>query len=145
MIIKYKNIIKINLYILFSIFLIMTLLNPVVALDTTEAINELEESQFGLRSVAGQSGFMTESTVSTVDLAKRAGQIIGMLLSLLGVLFLVLLTMGGFKWMTARGNEEESKKAKDILFNATVGIIIVFSAYAISSYIINELTKAITE
>ena len=41
--------------------------------------------------------------------------------------------------MTAGGNEQTIAKSKDLLVNATIGIVIVFAAYALTAFIGNEL------
>lgn len=73
-------------------------------------------------------------------LSTRLGSIVGTLLSFLGVLFMALVIYGGILWMTARGNEQQVEKAKDLLVNAIIGLIIVLAAYAITSFIGRELT-----
>ena len=42
--------------------------------------------------------------------------------------------------MTAAGNPEKVDKAKKILINATIGLIIILTSYAIASFIINIIT-----
>jgi hypothetical protein len=39
--------------------------------------------------------------------------------------------MGGFQYITAQGNEDQTKKQPDTLLNAVVGLIIIFAAFAI--------------
>jgi hypothetical protein len=63
-------------------------------------------------------------------------------LLLIGTIFGILVIYGGYLWMVARGNEEYVKKAKNILEAAAIGIVIVMGAYAISSYIIDVVTRA---
>ena len=60
-------------------------------------------------------------------------------LSFLGVVFLILAIYGGYLWMTARGNEEQTTKAKNTITAAIIGIVIVLSAYAISYLVISKL------
>jgi len=72
-------------------------------------------------------------------LATKAGLIIGVILSFVGVLFLILMIYAGILWMTASGNDEQIKKAKGLLVNAAIGIIIVFSAYALTSFLGTQL------
>ncbi len=71
------------------------------------------------------------------------GNVIGVFLSLLGIIFMILIIYGGFKWMTARGAEEEVTAAKTIIRNAVIGLIIVMAAYAISFFITSQLEKTI--
>ncbi len=63
------------------------------------------------------------------------GTLIGVVLSFVGVLFLVLMVYGGILWMTARGNEQQVEKAKDLIIASIIGLIIVMGAYAITSFI----------
>lgn len=60
-------------------------------------------------------------------------------LALIGVVFLVLMIYAGFKWMTARGEEEKVEKAKDTITRAIIGLIIVIGAYAIWAFIYSKL------
>lgn len=70
------------------------------------------------------------------------GSIINSFLGLFGVFFLVLVIYGGYKWMNARGNQEEIEKAKGILRSAIIGFILVFLAYAISAFVTTALRGA---
>jgi Type IV secretion system pilin len=69
------------------------------------------------------------------------GVVIKAFLSFLGVLFLVLMIYGGFLWMTARGNESQVTKSKDLIIAAVIGLIIILLSYAISSFVISSTTK----
>lgn len=60
-------------------------------------------------------------------------------LALIGILFFGLTTYAGIRWMTARGNEEYSTKAKDTLEAAVIGFIVVMAAYALTTFILNRL------
>ncbi len=62
-------------------------------------------------------------------------------LSFLGVLFLILMVYGGFLWMTARGNEDQVVKAKNLIIAAIIGLIIILASYAISYFVIDALTE----
>lgn len=64
------------------------------------------------------------------------GTMIAALLGLLGVIFLILTIYAGMLWMTAGGNADNVKKAKAILLNSVVGLVIVLSSYAIASTVI---------
>jgi uncharacterized BrkB/YihY/UPF0761 family membrane protein len=70
------------------------------------------------------------------------GKVVGAALAFVGVLFLILIIYGGFIWMTARGNEQEVTKAKDLITAAVIGLVIILAAYAITSYIGNIITTA---
>lgn len=89
-----------------------------------------------LASVASTSGLGTDSLMTII------GRIINVVLSVLGVIFLILVVYAGAIWMTAGGDGKKVDKAKGILINAVVGLIITMSAYAISVFVINLLSDA---
>lgn len=64
-----------------------------------------------------------------------AGKIMGTILTWTGVIFLILIFVGGLTWMTAQGNEQQVQKAKDMIVAALLGLIIIMSAYAITAYV----------
>jgi len=73
-------------------------------------------------------------------LPSRIGKIVGIGLSFIGVIFLILIIYAGVMWMTAAGNEAQVTKAKDIIIAATIGLVIVLSAYAITRFVGDTLT-----
>jgi hypothetical protein len=88
------------------------------------------------RQAADRAGMSTDQSVSLIQII---GGIIQTALGLLGVIIVVLLIYAGFLWMTAGGNDDQVTKAKKILRNSVIGLIIVFSAYAISTFILDRV------
>jgi uncharacterized membrane protein len=72
------------------------------------------------------------------------GNVIKIVLGLLGIILVVLMVYAGFLWMTAGGDSEKVDEAKAIIKNAIIGIIITFLAYAITGYVIDAITRAST-
>ncbi|MBT3230701.1 hypothetical protein HN358_02880 [Candidatus Uhrbacteria bacterium] len=79
---------------------------------------------------------------SDEPLAATIGDLIKVFLTLLGIILLVLVIYAGFLWMTAGGESDKTQKAKDIMINAVIGLIILLAAYAISNFVITSLTTA---
>jgi len=75
-----------------------------------------------------------ETTVSAI-----AGTVVNIFLGLLGIIFIVLIILAGYKWMSASGNEEQVTKAKSQLKNAIIGLIIVLGSYAIWEFVFSKL------
>lgn len=48
-------------------------------------------------------------------------------------------------WMTAGGDEQKVTKAKDLITQAVIGLIVVLAAYAITAFIGTELINTDTE
>ncbi|HTK60474.1 MAG TPA: hypothetical protein VL283_04730 [Candidatus Baltobacteraceae bacterium] len=101
--------------------------------STGNALGGLEATNLGNGQGAGAAG---------AQLPILIGRIIRTLLGLLGIIFVVLMVYAGFLWMTARGEEEPVTKAKDIIRQSIIGIIIIFLAYALTGFIINAIVRA---
>ncbi|MBU4453033.1 pilin [Candidatus Parcubacteria bacterium] len=84
----------------------------------------------------------TSAGLSDNSLEDTIGSLINIILTFLGIVLLVLVIYAGFLWMTAGGDAEQTKKAKDYMINAVIGLIIVLAAYAISSFVITALQEA---
>ncbi len=98
----------------------------IFAFGTTVLAND-----FGLKDTASAAKLDTYGdSVPTI-----AGNIIGTLLSMISVLFFVLVLYGGILWMTARGSSETTEKALNTIIAATIGIIIVIGAYALTNFV----------
>ncbi len=83
-----------------------------------------------------------DASLGSEDLTSTIGKLISALLSVLGVIFLLLIIWAGFMWMTAAGEPKKVDKAKEILITSVVGLIILLSAYAISTFVIEQLATA---
>lgn len=96
-------------------------------------------AQYGLNETGEAAGIpsgLREATVSSL-----AGQIIGIGLGVVGVIFLLLMVYGGFLWMTARGNDQQVKEAKNLIIAAAIGIIIIAAAYVITNFVVGSLAN----
>lgn len=69
------------------------------------------------------------------DLTRTIEILINAFLGVLALIAVVLIMYGGFVWMTARGNEEEILKAKNILKSAVIGLVIILASWAIVLWI----------
>ncbi|MFA5184543.1 MAG: hypothetical protein WC456_03380 [Patescibacteria group bacterium] len=112
---------------------------PAQAQSIANTINGLNETAAGVSAFEPQVA--SGESYGTSFLATKAGQIIGLILSFVGVLFLGLMIYAGIKWMTANGNDQTVTEAKHMIINASIGIIIVFAAYAITAFLGSEVLK----
>ena len=81
---------------------------------------------------------------ANTDPAAIVGNIISIVLGALGVVFLILTIYAGFLWMTAAGNDSQVKQAKSIIVTAVIGLVIILAAYSITSFVVDNLSQAIT-
>ena len=81
--------------------------------------------------------------LGTKEVRDVAVNVIQTLLGILGILALVIILIGGFRWMTAAGNEDNVAAAKKTIAAGIVGLIIIFFAYAIVAFVFNVVGSAL--
>lgn len=57
-------------------------------------------------------------------------------MGILGTIFLVLTLYAGFLWMTAGGEDEKISKAKKLLYDGVIGLVIILAAYSITWFVL---------
>jgi hypothetical protein len=95
----------------------------------------------GLDTTAAEVNAFKSTTPDASFIQTRAGVIIGTVLSFVGVLFLIMMIYAGIMWMTAQGNDQQITKAKSLLINSIIGLVIIFAAYAITAFIGNFVSN----
>lgn len=105
---------------------------------TAHANTTTDKDTFGLTDVNTGLG----NTLGNKPLQETVGELIKVALSLLGVVAVVIILIGGFKWMTAGGNEEKVAEARKLIFSGIIGLAIILSAWAIALFVIDKLSTA---
>lgn len=91
----------------------------------------------GLEGIRDAAGFGSED-----DLTIIVAKLIRTALTFLGVISVVIVMYGGFVWMTAGGSAEKVDRAKRILINGVIGMVIILMSWAITTFIITALVGA---
>ena len=91
---------------------------------------------FGIQAVGQQT------VLGQTDIRITIARVINVALSLLGVLAVGIVIWGGWKYMTSKGNEDQIGEARKILANGAIGLAIILSAWAITYFIIRQLSSA---
>lgn len=76
------------------------------------------------------------------DIRVVIANIIRIALGFLGIITVCLILYGGFLWMTAGGNEETIEKAKKVLTNSIIGLVIILTSFAITQFLISKFSEA---
>lgn len=80
-------------------------------------------------------------TQSSEGIPVLLGKIISSVLGIIGSLALVMFIYGGVTWMLSAGNQEQVTKGKNILIWATIGIVLIFTAYALVKFVLTTVTS----
>ena len=92
--------------------------------------------------LAGQAGFGQTVGEAQGRLGPLIADIIAVILGFVGTIAFIIFLMGGFLWLTARGNDDQVKKAKMYMTNALIGIIVIVLAYSITFYVSEVVFQA---
>jgi hypothetical protein len=123
-------------FVLAVVAYVVFVLGSVPAL--ADAHTAADAARAGLTTTASEGGLSTTETSIQVII----GRIINAALSLLGVIFVIMMIYGGFLWMTDTGDAAQVKKAKDIIRNAIIGIVIIALAFAITNFVLSTIATS---
>lgn len=115
---------------IFCLFLIAQTSSAQLLDPAGSAMQNLSSNTQQLGNASGLGKASVGSIISTIIQAA---------LGFLAAIFLVLMIVAGFQWMTASGNDAQVKKAVDTIKTAIIGLVIVLAAYAITYFIFKYL------
>lgn len=99
--------------------------------------------------VQAQPDFWGEDTdiTGTIGLGEKdprdiAAGVINVILGFLGIIAVVIILLGGFKWMTAGGNEDKVAEARNLILAGIVGLVIILAAFAIATFVVSNIYEA---
>jgi hypothetical protein len=126
---------KLTIFCLIIVIAFLLASPAVFATDASGVTNAL----YNLNNTAKTGGI---ETTSQKDLPTIIGKVVGAVLAFTGVVFFCLILWAGMGWMLAKGNEEEINKAKETIFGAVLGLLVVLGAYAITKVIAELISNA---
>jgi hypothetical protein len=96
------------------------------------------------------SDTLKDNIQSTTGLGDRdprdiAASVIRVILGFLGIVAVIIILLGGFKWMTAGGNEDKVGEAKKLITAGIIGLVIIVAAFAIATFVLDSLISATTQ
>ena len=100
------------------------------------------QGAFGQALTKGLTSAAPKELQGSTNLPAIIGGVVSSLIGFLGVLLFLYLLYGGFKWMTAGGEEKHVKDAVQIIRNAVIGMVIIALSYAIANFVIQNISTA---
>jgi len=104
-----------------------------------DPIPDPRTDDYGLGSDFSQVGLGQDR-----DLKSSIANIINIILGFLGIVAVIIVLAGGFKWMTAGGNEDKVSESRQMIIQGVIGLVVVFAAWAIASFVVSNLQSATT-
>lgn len=116
-----------------SMALVATLALPAAVLAQPDSLNTND---------LGVGAIQSSIKLGSGDVRQTAARIINVALGFLGIIAVVIVLLGGFKYMIAGGNEEKTSEARKLIVSGIIGLAIILSAWAITSFVISRLVTA---
>lgn len=88
------------------------------------------------------NNFQAETGLGQRDPRAIIASVIRIILGFLGIVAVIIILLGGFKWMTAGGNEEKTIEARKLIVSGIIGLVIIMAAFGIAQFVISGLLAA---
>ncbi|MFA5358668.1 MAG: hypothetical protein WC310_02510 [Patescibacteria group bacterium] len=82
---------------------------------------------------------LTAADIDSVNIAEIAARVARAAIIPIGGLAFLMFVIGGFFWIFSGGNEEKVKRGRDIMMWSIVGILVVFSSYALLTFFLRMI------
>ncbi len=92
----------------------------------------------------GVSAVANTVKLGGADVRQTAANIINVALGFLGIIAVIIVLVGGFKYMIAGGDETKTKEARNWIISGIIGLAIILAGWAITSFVIGQLIEATT-
>jgi uncharacterized membrane protein len=129
---------------LVSMSAVLTLLVPALATSTASAT--FTQNDINNQTCSGTQGDLTTGGGSFANCADKNGQtlndyaklIINLLSVIIGFVAVVMIIIGGFRYITSGGSSEKVSGAKNTILYGIIGLIIVALAQVIVQFVLNK-------
>ena len=95
--------------------------------DNIYAKKTLDDANSSLQTFSQKTG------IEEASIANMSSNVVTMIFAFAGLVFFALMVYAGIRWMTARDKAEIVDKARNTMIAATIGLIIIVAAYAVTN------------
>lgn len=89
-----------------------------------------------------EGNVQTTTGLGNTDPREMAARVINIMLGFIGIIAVIIILLGGFKWMTAAGNEEKVDEAKKLIGAGVIGLVVILAAFALAQFVLNAMYGA---
>lgn len=103
-----------------------------LALATTSPVSAAAKDSIesGVKQVGGRE--------NRTDLTKFIERIINVLLFIIGVIAVIMIIVGGLRYILSNGDQSQVSAAKNTILYSIVGLVVAIMAYAIVGFVIDS-------
>ncbi len=136
-----KSLIKFGIFISCGFFVLLSFFAVMNVKNANAAGNIWDKMTINFRKTEGIAGYSGIGS-PTNSIEEIVSNIIKIMLSFVGGIFLILVVLGGYGWMMSGGNEEKLKASQKRLLNGIFGMLIILTAYIITDFVVKFIIAA---
>lgn len=118
------------------IILVATLVSIVLGGSSVSAFNPTQQS---CAVIGGNCNELTSDDGLSGD-APIVAEIFTVVLRILGGIAVIMLIVGGLRYITSQGDSSKMTQAKNTILYAVIGIVVALLGFGILEYVVNALT-----
>ncbi len=84
------------------------------------------------------NSYASNTNLGEEDPRSLLTNLVNLAMTFLAIIAVIVILIGGFKWMTAAGNEDKVSEAKKIVVGGVIGLVIILAAWAIASFVLGD-------
>lgn len=133
--------------LILSIMLLLGLLLPtpiVAGLDLQDARDDTAEGSCEVRAKTPEQKAACTPTSTSGNFVGIIKTIVNILLFLVGSIAVIMIVIGGLKYVTSNGDQNAITSAKNTILYAIIGIVVAVLAYAAVNFVITQLQTSST-
>lgn len=112
-----------------------------------ESLNSSEKDENGNYKSSGKTGKIASLAQCNLDadalkekpLMERLSIIINVILSVLGIVAVIVIILGGFTYITSNGDAAKVTKGKNIILYGVIGLVVALLAFAIVNFVLGSV------
>lgn len=89
---------------------------------------------------ADEGAQAAQPTGTSSDLQSQVRNITNTMLLVIGIVAVIMLIVGGFRYVLSNGNEKAVGAAKDTILFAIIGIVVALLSYAIVNFVLGRFS-----
>jgi len=118
----------------------IALASMLLAVAPAHAVSGINQLKNNLGIIGTETGL---GTSGDANLMQKIAGIVNIALGFVALIGVIIIIYAGFKWMTASGNDDQVKEARDNIRNAVIGIIIIMLAFVIVNFTVTKLSDTV--
>ncbi len=125
---------------LFSgLFLLLMLIAPVVPTASAQ-VRKSQLCQGADLSLNGSGDCQVNGKSAESKADQLIADVVNFISVVVGILAVIMIIYGGFRYITSAGNPENTKTARNIILYALIGLVIVALAQIIVKFVLSKIT-----